>query len=276
MSVFKIRHLKCAYDPKTTVLQLDELDIPAGRMVFVIGKSGVGKSTLLETLGLMNRTILAREGTSILLTPPKGEACEIKNAWNWSNARLSQFRRQHLSFIFQQTNLMPNFTAGENMIIGLLLKGKSYAEAKQEVLKVMERLFLPEEVFDKKVTEISGGQRQRLAFVRAITADFTVLFGDEPTGNLDKQAAQEVMAVLQEAVRQEGKTVILVSHDLHLALHFADMIVPITASQYKNGQPIGIVAPDNIIERQSSDWIDRRGQLLNAPFDFLNRCMAKA
>ena len=171
---------------------------------------------------------------------------------------------------------MPNFTAGENMIIGLLLKGRSYAEAKREVLKVMARLFLPEEVFDKKVTEISGGQRQRLAFVRAITADFTVLFGDEPTGNLDKQTAQEVLAVLQEAVRQEGKTVILVSHDLHLALQFADMVIPITAGHQKDGQPIGTVAPNNIIERQSSGWIDQGGELIDAPFELLSRCMAKA
>jgi ABC-type lipoprotein export system ATPase subunit len=253
---------------------LDELEIPAGRLVFVIGKSGVGKSTLLETLGLMNRTIVAHPDTSLVMHNTQGEEIELKDCWDWTNERLSHFRREHFSFIFQQTNLMPNFSAGENMAISLLIDGCSFAEAKREVLSVMDKLSLPRAIFDKKVTEISGGQRQRLAFVRAITSRFTVLFGDEPTGNLDPLTAEKLLTVLKDLVDEKNRTIVLVSHDLNLAAKFADYIMPITPAYDLHGNVFGNIVKNNIVKRSESGWIDGAGQELSSPDAFLNDCLS--
>jgi ABC-type lipoprotein export system ATPase subunit len=272
--VFAIRNLECAYQPERPVLKLPELEIPAGKLVFIIGKSGIGKSTLLETLGLMNRTIVALPDTTLTLSPNASEAIELKNCWSWGNERLSHFRRQHFSFIFQHTNLMPNFTAGENMAINLLAEGKSFAEAKQEVLNVMDQLFLDRDIFDKKVTEISGGQRQRLAFVRAITAQFTILFGDEPTGNLDEATAEKLIAILKDLVNEQGKTIVLVSHNLSLAHKFADLVVPITAMPHQGEHLAGHIALEHVFERHAEGWCQGGGVLVSNPLELLNSYLA--
>ncbi len=272
--LFKIRNLRCEYIPGKTVLHLRQLDIPSQRLVFIIGKSGVGKSTLIETLGLMNKTIAADEDSSVLFVPGDGKEHELKNSWNLANKELSEFRRKHFSFIFQNTNLMPNFSSGENMVIGLLIEGKSFVEAKKEVLEVMDRLSLSHEVFDKKITEISGGQRQRLAFVRAITSDFTVLFGDEPTGNLDQNTSEELMSVLKDLVRDKGKSAIVVSHDLMLAEKFADMIIPITVEWNEDGMPVGDILPENILRREDGAWVNASNQPMLNPIPFLNEFLS--
>lgn len=258
--IFKIRKLRCEYVLNTPVLHLEELDIPCRQLVFVIGKSGIGKSTLIETLGLMNNTIAISADTSVQFTSMDNTQHELRDSWSLSNQALSDFRRKHFSFIFQNTNLMPNFTCGENMMVSLLIKGKAIAEAKREVLQVMDRLSLSKDVFDKKTTEVSGGQRQRLAFVRAITADFSVLFGDEPTGNLDEHTAEELMSVLKELAIEQGKTGIIVSHDLYLAERFADRIIPITLKKQRANAPCGEVIPTHIIHRTENGWTNTIGE----------------
>ncbi len=273
--VLQIRNLHCEYIKNQPVLQLNHLDIPAGKLVFIIGKSGIGKSTLIETLGLMNRTIAQHPDTSILFTPPgkeyHNERFELRDYWSLPNGPLSEFRKRHFSFVFQNTNLMPNFSSGENMMVSLLIQGKSLQEARREVLTVMDRLSLSREIFDKKTTEISGGQRQRLAFVRAITANFTIMFGDEPTGNLDKNTSEELMSVLKELIRDKGKTGIIVSHDLYLAEKFADIVAPITA-EWKSGEgPVGDILSENIIQRdEAGEWRSHSGMPLTNPAGFLN------
>jgi len=271
-NIFQIRNLRCEYRPGVPVLHLRELDLPAGQLVFIIGKSGIGKSTFIETLGLMNRTIANFPETSVLFSPDgKEKASEMKNCWALSNQELSTFRRKHFSFIFQNTNLMPNFTSGENMMVSLLIEGRSYAEAKQEVLSVMDSLSLSRDVFDKKITEISGGQRQRLAFVRAITADFTILFGDEPTGNLDKNTSEELIGIIRDMVRDKGRTSVIVSHDLGLADKFADMIIPITVEKSQDTHITGGVEPANILRRTDSGWMKKSGEQLSDTTAYLNQ-----
>lgn len=270
--VFNIKHLHCEYIKDVPVLELNDLTIPRGKLIFVIGKSGIGKSTFIETLGLMNKTIAEREQTSITFYPKNGDApIELKNSWQQPNASLSNFRKSHFSFIFQNTNLMPNFTAGQNMMMSLLIKGKSVNEAKEEVLRVMKRLSLPEYIFDKKITELSGGQRQRLAFVRAVTADFTVLFGDEPTGNLDEHTANELMSILKQLIQEEQKTGIIVSHDLKLASRFADWVVPITTQADAKGQLKGVVKNENILRHEKETW-QMDGRIIKTdPVQFLSK-----
>jgi len=269
--IYKISNLNCVYSDKTPVLKIADLDIPKGKLVFVIGKSGIGKSTFLETLGLMNNTIGTNKDLSFQFFPEElDNLIELNNSWEKSNYELSQLRKKYFSFIFQSTNLMPNFTAGENMMISLLLGGMSTEDAKQEVLEIMTRLDLAPEVFDKKITELSGGQRQRLAFVRAITANFQVLFGDEPTGNLDKKTAFELMNVLKKIITEKNKTGIIVSHDLLLTLEFADLILPITPIEDQTMSNMGEILNEHLIWKSSDRWLKNNGELVKDPFNYLN------
>ena len=270
--VFKIRNLNCQYIPDQPVLEIDDLEIYGGKLLFVIGKSGIGKSTLIETLGLMNNTIGTGGNLQFDFYPTEdSSAIDLKSSWQMPNQELSEFRKQYFSFIFQNTNLMPNFTAGENMMMSLLINGYTVARAETKVRRIMQRLSLDEEVFEKKITELSGGQRQRLAFVRAVTAEFKVLFGDEPTGNLDENTARELMAVLKELIQEEGKTGIIVSHDLKLAEQFADVILPITTVEITPEKNVGKIHLKDVMHRdETRNWVNGLGQKINEPMMYLN------
>ena len=271
--VLEIRHLACAYLRGKTVLDIEALDIPYGQLVFIIGRSGIGKSTFIETLGLMSQTIVPAERSSIRFYP-KGSAAapiELKDSWDLPNADLSRLRRQYFSFIFQQTNLMPNFSAGDNMMVSRLIEGAGVPRVKEEVIEVMGKLSLEAALFDKKISHLSGGQRQRLAFVRAITADFTILFGDEPTGNLDRHTAEELMTVLKQQIAQQGRSGIIVSHDLPLAAQFADLIVPITPHWDGAGEVSGQLRAEDILHRGDGGWRDARGNTIDRVVDHLSK-----
>lgn len=273
-NIFEIEQLRCEYIPGMPALHIKQLEIPRNKLVFVIGKSGMGKSTFIETLGLMNKTIAKLPETSLVFSPMEETRLEMKDSWNLSNDKLSDFRKTYFSFIFQNTNLMPNFSSGENMMVSLLIEGVPYDEAKKEVLEVMDRLSLSRSLFDKRVTEISGGQRQRLAFVRAVTANFTVLFGDEPTGNLDRNTSEELMSIFKELIIRKGKTGIIVSHDLILADKFADVIIPITSKEVATGAICGGVEPENIILRKDGEWETSNGEKLDDTGAYLNRFLS--
>jgi len=269
-TVLKIRNLWCAYQKNKPVLYIDQLDIPRGRVIFIIGRSGIGKSTLIETLGLMNNTIKLTDSVSIDFFTSDDTSIKLKDSWTKSNQTIAGFREKHFSFIFQNTNLMPNFSVGENMMVSLLIKGWSIEEARKAVTKVMAQLSLSDDLFDKKITEVSGGQRQRIAFVRAITADFDILFGDEPTGNLDQNTANELMLILKRTIRENNKTAIVVSHDLNLATRFADIIIPITpklttANSSSTGL-LGEILADNIIRKTGNSW-SIAGSMISEPLE---------
>jgi len=247
MELFEIDHLQCAYNGGPVVLEVEKLAIPQGKLIVIVGLSGAGKSTLLETLGLMNNTI--HNGSSIVFKPSESENYSLDQLWKPSNEKLlSEVRRKHLSFIFQNTNLMPNFTVYENVCLTQMLQGKSRSQAISLARDFMAKMGLQEINEYKSSFEISGGQAQRVAFVRAITPEFSVLFGDEPTGNLDDKNARELMAVLKESVEEEGKTAIIVSHNLELALGFADQIILITKPNSH-----GLIHPGNIFSKEADD-----------------------
>lgn len=238
MNVFEIKKLKCSYKKRgennsRVVLDIEELKILAGEVVFIIGPSGIGKSTILETLGLMNNTVHNPDdkevGFKYCFTDKESgdeKSIGIIDLWKQKDKERSKFRKDHFSFIFQQTNLMHNFTAFENVIVTSLLKGESKVQSIEKALELFSTIGIPELGFDRMATELAGGQQQRLAFARAILPDFNVLFCDEPTGNLDVINADNLMGKLSYQIKKRpNTTAVIVSHDLKLASKFADTIV---------------------------------------------------
>ena len=233
--LYEIKNLRCTYDKHYTegvskvVLNIEHLVIPRGKKIFIVGESGIGKSTILEVLGMMNNTIIPDNSTVFRFYEKENTPSDLLNMWkNNDDDELSDFRRKHFNFIFQSTNLMRNFTAFENISITRMLQGYSQEEAFAKAHKVMADLGLEHVDENRMAHELSGGQQQRLAFARAIIPDFTVLFGDEPTGNLDADNARNAMELLSSKLNElQGSSAIIVSHDMRLAIDFADVIIKI-------------------------------------------------
>ena len=234
MKLFEIENLRCSYDKdyregvSKVILEIHRLVIPKGRKVFIVGESGIGKSTILETLGMMNRTIVPDVDAKFLFYGNDDECTDLAKLWDCSDTVLSEFRLRHFSFIFQSTNLMRNFTAFENIALTRMLQGYSMQSSFEKTREVLAELGLDHIDRTRMTHELSGGQQQRLAFARAVLPDFTVLFGDEPTGNLDSDNAVRAMELLSAKLSAlEGSSAIIVSHDMHLAVSFADVIIKI-------------------------------------------------
>lgn len=266
-SLFHLKNLSCAYrraDGSTTppVLTVEQLELPIGKMVILLGKSGAGKSTILETLGLMNNTLSPE--SELLFSPNDKEQYRFEKIW--ANPQIADIRKRHFSFIFQNTNLMPNFTVYENICLTQMIQGTSYKDALQKARETMRRIGLQEIDEHKKPHELSGGQRQRVAFVRAITPNFSVLFGDEPTGNLDEINSRELMTMLRDNIQQHGRTAIIVTHNIDLALEFGDQIIILTKD---NEEKCGQIDPKNIFYRPTNPnanaaaWHTRQAQYNN-------------
>lgn len=255
--IFEIENLKCAYSKRPEiekrVLDIEHLNIPKGKMVFFVGPSGIGKSTILEVLGFMNDTVVSVDKFLY-----KGN--DVSRVWSdWNDDRLSEFRNKEFSFIFQDNNLMPNFTAYENVMITAMFQGKDRETAFVETKQILKDLNVPYEQ-DRSIRYYSGGQRQRLAFARAILPDFNVLFGDEPTGNLDKGSAENVTRILQSKVRERNVTAIIVSHDMRLAEKYADMIVQIQRKERKiedKTEHYGCINDNGIFCKDDNGWHDQ-------------------
>ncbi|NDP22169.1 MAG: ATP-binding cassette domain-containing protein [Paludibacter sp.] len=267
--IFDIKNLKCAYQTDKVVLDVKQLQIPFGKIVFVVGESGIGKSTILETLGLMNNTIISEPDTLLnYRATPVSEDVNILDLWGEKgDKRLSRFRLNNFSFIFQQTNLMRNFTAYENIAITRMLQGKSRGESITRTKEALTALGLSQIDHKREVFELSGGQQQRLAFARAIVPDFSVLFGDEPTGNLDPVTAEKVMTILKNQLKDEKSnhrdaTAIIVSHSIDLAIEFGDLIVKIHSVPRENNPDryYGVIDEKSIYDKRDGVWFSHAGK----------------
>lgn len=243
--IFKIQNTLCSYNGQKVVLNIRNLIIPSGNIIFFVGPSGIGKSTILETLGMMNDTILSSDVFEY-------KNNDMRGLWHGKYKRqLEELRNNEFSFIFQQNNLMPNFSAQENAMTAALFQGFSSSRATKEVKEVFRILNLPTD--DRPIYEYSGGQQQRIAFARAILPNFSVLFGDEPTGNLDSNSAENLMQIISNVVRQKNATAIIVSHDMHLAIKYADMIVQIQRNEVEN-QVQGLIDDNSIYVKENEEW----------------------
>jgi putative ABC transport system ATP-binding protein len=184
------------------VLQDLHLRVPAGEFLALMGPSGSGKSTLLNLIGGLDR-------------PTRGTVSIADEHVNeLSDHRLAAWRARHIGFVFQLYNLLPVLTAERNVELPLLLTHLSKTERKKHVETALAVVGLSHRTKHFPRT-LSGGEQQRVGIARAIVTDPTLLLCDEPTGDLDRKAGDEILDLLQELNRKHGKTIIMVTHDPH-------------------------------------------------------------
>ena len=199
-----------------TIKALDDvnLEIERGQIVAILGTSGSGKSTLLNMLAGLER-------------PTKGEVQIGKfRIDELSEAQLTKFRQRYTGFIFQAYNLLPTLTALENVAFPLCFRGVDKQVREKKAFEMLKLVGI-EKRYKHKPAEMSGGQQQRVGIARALVTDPSIIFADEPTGNLDSHTTQEVMELIRNIVDTRHNTVIMVTHDKSVA-EYADIIVNIS------------------------------------------------
>ena len=204
-----VRNLGKAYQrgpEKVEVLNGLDLEIAEGDFVALMGPSGSGKSTLLNLIGGLD-------------TPTSGEI-EVagERIDRMGPAQLASWRSRHVGYVFQFYNLMPALTALKNVELPLLLTHLNGVQRRRNAEIALTLVDLADRTRHKP-NELSGGQQQRVAIARAIVSDPTLLICDEPTGDLDRQAAEEILGLLQVLNREHGKTIVMVTHDPKAADH---------------------------------------------------------
>lgn len=210
---------------ETPALRGASLGVKRGEIVAVMGPSGSGKSTLLYCL-------------AGILVPDEGEVIfDGRRIDRESESARSRLRRESFGFVFQFGQLVPELTAEENVALPLLLGGVHRDEALEEARRWFARLGL-EGTERHRTGEMSGGQCQRVAIARGLVARPAVLFADEPTGSLDSLNGETVMNLLTGAVREEGTSVILVTHEARVAA-YADREVVVRDGRVAAGDPVG-------------------------------------
>ncbi|MCH6198969.1 ABC transporter ATP-binding protein [Aquiflexum sp. LQ15W] len=186
------------------VLKGVDVSISSGEVVSIVGSSGAGKSTLLHILGTLDQ---ADKGEvkigNTLITGLKGD-------------KLAEFRNREIGFIFQFHNLLPEFTAEENMMIPGLIANKPMIEIRKRAQQLAERLGISSRL-GHKPSELSGGEQQRVAVARALVNDPKIIFADEPSGNLDSKSAQALHKLFFELRKEFGQSFVIVTHNQELA-----------------------------------------------------------
>lgn len=189
------------------VLKGVDIHVKKGEVISIVGASGAGKTTLLQILGTLDK-------------PSKKEAHELTinntNINGLNDRSLAKFRNQHLGFIFQFHQLLPEFTALENVCIPAFINNRSKGEAEKEATKILEFLGLSHRIHHKP-NELSGGEQQRVAVARALINKPNVIFADEPSGNLDSESAENLHNLFFKLRDEFGQTFVIVTHNKELA-----------------------------------------------------------
>ena len=195
------------------VLKGVHLEVKKGEIVAIIGKSGAGKTTLLQIIGTLDR-------------PTKGEVLiDGTNVFTLGEKELAAFRNRHIGFIFQFHQLLPEFTALENVCIPAMIAREKESDYNPRAEKLLRDLGLGERM-NHKPNELSGGEKQRVAAARALMMRPSIILADEPTGSLDEKNKKELSELLIHLRQEYGQTILLVTHDKELA-SIADRIIEI-------------------------------------------------
>jgi len=237
--VIEVRNLYKLYKVGESIIRalngLD-FDICEGEFCAIVGTSGSGKSTLLNMLAGLEK-------------PTKGEIILAgQHIEQFSEDQLVKFRREHVGFIFQSFHLLGTMDAVENVALPLTFRGVSKAERLKKANGMMQLVGL--EKHQKHLpNQLSGGQQQRVGVARALVVDPDIIFADEPTGNLDSKTSQEVMLLMQKVVREQKKTLVMVTHDNQLA-EYADRVFHII-----DGEIVKIVDNRKLTEEREDEVV---------------------
>lgn len=186
------------------VLRGVSLEVKKGEIVSIVGASGAGKTTLLQIMG----TLLSADSGEVEIAGTKVLGLNEK--------RTAEFRNRHIGFVFQFHNLLPEFSALENVMMPALIGGTKRKEAQQRAMELLGAVGLTDRA-DHKPAQMSGGEQQRVAIARALINRPSVIFADEPTGNLDTHNRDEIQRLLFEVREKFAQTIVMVTHDEHLA-----------------------------------------------------------
>ncbi len=219
MDIIKLVGVEKIYRTKeieTVALENVNLTVEEGEFVSVMGPSGCGKSTLLNLIGLLD-------------SPTKGVVDLLGGSTaRMNDTQMSEFRNRNIGFVFQSFHLIPSLNVADNVALPLVYRsGVSVQERDRRVREVLERLGMSHRM-KHFPSQISGGQCQRVAIARAIVGDPKIILADEPTGNLDSRMGAEVMTLLHELNRADGRTIVMVTHNEEQAsktdrvIHFLD------------------------------------------------------
>lgn len=208
MAILEVRNLKKIYTTrfggaKVQALSNVSFTVEEGEFVAIMGESGSGKTTLLNILASLDK-------------PTSGEVVlKGRNLSVISDRDIAAFRRDHLGFVFQDFNLMDNFSVMDNIFLPLVLSGKKYPEMKERIKPIAAGLGI-NEILQKYPYEISGGQKQRTAVARAVITNPELILADEPTGALDSKSADELLDIFRE-INESGQTILMVTHSIKAA-----------------------------------------------------------
>ena len=210
MSLLEVKGLKKIYKSRfggqsVEALRNVNFSVEDGEYIAIMGESGSGKTTLLNILAALDK---ATAGEVLL---------DGKELSSIKESELADFRRDKLGFVFQEFNLLDNFTLEDNILLPLVLAGKSYDEMQSRAIPVAKQLGITE-LLKKYPYEVSGGQKQRAAVARAIITNPRIILADEPTGALDSRATDELLRLFSK-INERGQTVLMVTHSVKAASH---------------------------------------------------------
>lgn len=210
MSILEVNHLKKIYTTRFSGNQVQALSnlsfsVEEGEYVAIMGESGSGKTTLLNILAALDK-------------PTAGEVLlNGKNLVSVKEKEISAFRRNHLGFVFQDFNLLDNFSLKDNIFLPLVLSGVDYREMEQRIQPIAQKLGI-RDLLEKYPYEVSGGQKQRAAVARALITRPELVLADEPTGALDSKATDSLLNLFSQ-INAEGQTIVMVTHSTKAASH---------------------------------------------------------
>ena len=213
------KYYKTAEEP-LHVLKDISFSVKRGEYLAILGPSGSGKSTLMNIIGCMD---VADSGEYLL------DGVKIQEA---GEKELTRIRNKKVGFIFQKYHLIPTYNVLQNIVMPLLMRGKTLKEATDESMEIIKMLGLAERI-SHKPNELSGGQQQRVAIARALVGQPAILLADEPTGALDSASGQEVLKLF-EKLNVMGNTIVMITHDLNVAQHAKRVIRIVDGELFEN------------------------------------------
>lgn len=202
MSVLTLKDVSYTYDKRKMVIKNMNLSFEAGTLYAIVGESGAGKTTLLSML-------------SGLTKPTMGEI--IYNGKDISKLNPYAYRSKYVGVIFQSYNLLPHLNAVENVILSMDVSGKKIPNKRQKAQELLRSVGLGEELWNRRILKLSGGEQQRVAIARTLAFDSDVILADEPTGNLDGRTQNAIMDIFTKLAREQNKCIIIVTHSPEVA-----------------------------------------------------------